>query len=394
LLFQTASTKERLLVWENTVDMIKEYPFKGVGGGNWQLFFPKYGLNEFHTINEQVHLGYQTFQRPHNDFLWVFSEAGILGFTAFLSIFAVGFLGAFLSYKKLDSIREKTIPLLFSLGIISYFVISFFDFPLERSEHVFIFILLLVFCIPLSKKKHTSKNTLYLLLILVPLLLVSGFSVYNTSKRMEQEKEHLKVLVAHRHGDWEAMLNIDNKSNSHVYQIDNYSIPREWYRGVALYSLGELEESRKAFENAYHLAPYQVHVINNLAGVYQYMGNHKKAIDLYDEALNIASYHSEILLNKSVALYNEKKVDAAFHNLLKLEYKKEHPDNYHRAMKVIFNAYLTKLKQSNTHKYNLQSLNNIQKSDSLKVVFLYEYQINEKSETELLNTFTMELKSK
>lgn len=391
LLFQTASTKERILVWKNTVNMIQEFPFTGVGGGNWQLFFPKYGLNAFHVVNEKVHLGYQTFQRPHNDFLWVFSEAGILGVVAYISIFAGGLFGAFKSYKKLDSLKERSIPLLFSLGVIAFFIISFFDFPLERSEHVFIFILLLVFCIPLSKKNYKGKNTLLLLLILFPLLFTSTFSGFNTLERMTQEEKHLKVLIAHRKGDWQAMLSDENKTNSHTYEIDNFSIPREWYRGVALYSIGDLEESRKAFENAYQLAPYQVHVINNLAGLYQNMGDHKKAINLYDKALNIASFHSEILLNKSVALYNEKEVEAAFNNLLKIEYKKEHPENYHRGMKTIFNTYLKELKDNKTDTYSLKSLNNIEKSDSLKIVFLYEYQIKGKSKAELLNTFTMEL---
>src|SRR5690554_48755 len=392
LLFQTASVKERVLVWENTVKMIQEFPLTGVGGGNWQLLFPKYGLNSFHLINEKIHLGYQTFQRPHNDFLWVFAEAGILGLIAFVSIFATGFLGVYQSFNQSNDFRSKIIPLLFGLGIVAYLVISIFDFPLKRSEHVFLFILLIVFSIPNSQKSRSVKKPYVLLLFLIPLLLISGYSVHNTSKRIQQEKAHLKVLIAHRMGDWNAMLKDENKSNYHLYQIDNFSIPREWYRGVAFFTLGKLEKSREAFEKAYHLAPYQVHVINNLAGLYHTIGEHEKALELYDEALNIASYHSEILLNKSVALYSEKEIYAVFDNLLKLQYKKEHPDNYHHAMKIIFNSYLKELKQNKSNKYNEKSLNNIEKSDSLKTVFLFEYQINKKSKTELLNTFTMDLK--
>jgi O-antigen ligase len=336
LLFQTASVKERVLVWENTVNMICENTITGVGGGNWQLFFPKYGLNSFHTVNEKIHLGYQTFQRPHNDFLWIFSEAGLLGIIAFISIFVAGFIGVFKSYKNSNSNIEKIIPLLFGLGIIAYLIISMFDFPLERSEHVFLFILLLVFSIPVSQKSYIGKKDSKLLLILFPLLFISAYSVDNTLLRMHQEKLHLKVLIAHRTEDWKAMLKEENKSNHSVYEIDNFSIPIEWYRGVAFFSLNELEKSKDAFEKAYHLAPYQVHVINNLAGLYHTIGEHDKAMVLYDKALAISSFNAEILLNKSVALYSENKIEAAFDNLLKLEYKKEHPENYHHAMKVIF----------------------------------------------------------
>lgn len=392
LLFQTASVKERLLVWQNTASMIQEFPMTGVGGGNWQIYFPKYGLNSFHEINEQIHLGYQTFQRPHNDFLWVFSEAGVLGILAFVSIFLSGLIGVYRSFHQSNNYQEKIIPLLFGLGIIAYAIISVFDFPLERSEHVFIFILLLVFSIPLTKSSKKRLKTSSLLGIFISLFIISGYSVYNTSIRIQQEKEHLKVLVAHRRGEWNAMLNVQNESNRHFYEIDNFSIPREWYRGVAHFTLGNIEKSKKAFENAYEQSPYQVHVINNLAGVYQNQGDHKKAIKFYDEALRIASYHPEILLNKSVALFNQKKIDAAFDNLLKLEYKKEHPANYHHAMRIIFNRYIKKLKQDHPDKYPLKSLNNIEQSDSLKVVFLFEYQINKKSKKELLNTFTMDLK--
>src|SRR5690554_8062884 len=112
--------------------MIQEFPLTGVGGGNWQLLFPKYGLNSFHLINEKIHLGYQTFQRPHNDFLWVFAEAGILGLIAFVSIFATGFLGVYQSFNQSNDFRGKIIPLLFGLGIVAYLVISIFDFRSEE----------------------------------------------------------------------------------------------------------------------------------------------------------------------------------------------------------------------------------------------------------------------
>ena len=74
-------------MWENSGEMIKENFVFGVGAGNWQVYFPKYGFDKF-SVNE-IKNGLTTYQRPHNDFLWILCETGIIGILAFVSIFII-----------------------------------------------------------------------------------------------------------------------------------------------------------------------------------------------------------------------------------------------------------------------------------------------------------------
>ena len=65
--FTKKEDQERVVLWKKTVQLIAEKPVFGYGGGNWQIAFPKTGLNEIWRA-EDLNV---TFQRPHNDFLWI-----------------------------------------------------------------------------------------------------------------------------------------------------------------------------------------------------------------------------------------------------------------------------------------------------------------------------------
>lgn len=69
----TQSVTERFVLWSKTIELIKEHPFFGCGLGQWKLFIPAKDLSE-----TRVKYGNIIFQQPHNDFLWVTAELGIL----------------------------------------------------------------------------------------------------------------------------------------------------------------------------------------------------------------------------------------------------------------------------------------------------------------------------
>ena len=75
----------RTQFWDNSIAMWKENPILGVGLGNWQVEFPKYGLNQFGVFS--IVNGTETLQRPHNDFLNILCENGILGLLVYVFLF-------------------------------------------------------------------------------------------------------------------------------------------------------------------------------------------------------------------------------------------------------------------------------------------------------------------
>jgi O-antigen ligase len=74
----------RYALWTNSLQMFIEKPL-GAGAGNWQIFFPKYGL--FHFDLAEVRNGTAMGRQPHNDFIWMLCESGIQGFAVYLFVY-------------------------------------------------------------------------------------------------------------------------------------------------------------------------------------------------------------------------------------------------------------------------------------------------------------------
>lgn len=301
----------RTQFWDNSIAMWKEKPLLGVGLSNWQVLFPKYGLNQFREFS--IVNGTETLQRPHNDFLNILCENGILGLLVYIFIFGWMYYQLFILIKgTTDKTRWNYIYLL--AGLSGYIVISFFDFPMERIEHQII--LMLFFAIITSgyyNKKNIQpesemgKNVLKYLVITI-----SIYSIIVTSFRFKGEMETVKMYVAKANGQWEETLHHANKAENYFYKVDLTSIPLAWYQGLASFNLNEKAESVTLFEKAYQIAPYQIQVLNNLAGSYSFQGDRQKAIKYYQKALEISTNFEEARLNLASVYYNEKQYDKAF----------------------------------------------------------------------------------
>jgi O-antigen ligase len=301
----------RTKFWDNSIAMWKEKPLFGVGLGNWQVAFPKYGLNQFREFS--IVNGTETLQRPHNDFLNILCENGILGLLVYIFLFGWMYYQLFILIKgTTDTTRWNYIYLL--AGLSGYVVISFFDFPMERIEHQII--LMLFFAIitagyysqkKMQPESEMGKNVLKYLVINI-----SIYSIIVTSFRFKGEMETVKMYVAKANGHWEETLYHANKAENYFYKVDLTSIPIAWYQGLASFNLNETAESITYFEKAYQIAPYQIQVLNNLAGSYNFQGDRQKAIQYYQKALEISTDFEEARLNLASVYYNEKQYDKAF----------------------------------------------------------------------------------
>ena len=301
----------RTQFWDNSIAMWKENPILGVGLGNWQVEFPKYGLNQFGVFS--IVNGTETLQRPHNDFLNILCENGILGLLVYIFIFGWMYYQLFVLIKgTTDKTRWNYIYLL--AGLSGYIVISFFDFPMERIEHQII--LMLFFAIitagyysqkKMQPESEMGKNVLKYLVITI-----SIYSIIVTSFRFKGEMETVKMYVAKANGQWEETLHHANKAENYFYKVDLTSIPLAWYQGLASFNLNEKAESVTLFEKAYQIAPYQIQVLNNLAGSYNFQGDRQKAIKYYQKALEISTNFEEARLNLASVYYSEKQYDKAF----------------------------------------------------------------------------------
>jgi len=344
-LTRSESVNERIALWDNTVQMIADNPLLGVGAGNWQVHFPAYGLEKFYLINYHITGGYTTFQRPHNDFLWVWAETGLIGFLIYIMIFAASLFYCF-RLAATDT-KHKLVWVCVLFSILAYIFIALADFPMERVEHQ-VLLGLLVAWVAASYigKKSLSGITRFLqpttfLILVSACLIITGY-------RFNGEKHARKMAEAHIRGNWQMILSEEKKASGIFYDMDPFSIPLQWYVGVAHFSSGKLPEAKAAFIRAYQLHPYQVHVINNYAGCLEKEGNHTDAIKLYEKMLQISPQFAEGILNASAAYYNAGQYENAYKTICTFRYD-ESSEHYKSYLATILGEKLRMLAEEKQH---------------------------------------------
>lgn len=298
---QSQSVQERFQQWNSTWEIAKEHPLLGVGAGNWPFYFPKFTL-----VGNQEALEGITFQRPHNDFLWVLSELGIVGFAAYLLLFLVP---VFYAFKRGWSEALNTDHMLLCMVasfLLGFLVISFFDFPRERIELQVLSFLLLGFLysqIQLPTFKRMEIKWGLVALLLLPLLI---FSMVLGVSRWKGEKTVHKLHAAKERKDWEAVKRISSSISSAYFQVEPASMPLAWYQGLAQCQMGDYKGGLAALKEAYRLAPYNYLVLNNMGICYSQLEQVQEAKPFFEEALRINPTYDEARLNLALLYYVEK----------------------------------------------------------------------------------------
>lgn len=302
---------ERLVLWLKTLEIIKSHPLFGVGLGNWQIEFPNTTLSDLWRAED---LNY-TFQRPHNDLLWIVSETGLIGFNLFAGFLVLLLLHIFNRIIELHQNEKSYFFWLIGIcSIIGYYTLSFFDFPRERSEHsVWINILLGVFIVylakqtklPLTRYVTVNKKAIFLLLC------ISSLLSYIQFQRLKSEYYTRKLYDYKNSGLTFDVISCGKKIINTFYSIDPTSVPIQWYTGNAHASLGNYKEALNDFQAAFLLTPYNRNVVNDLASAYAMQGEVALAKKYYLETSRISPRFDDPKLNLAAIYIQEKKYEEA-----------------------------------------------------------------------------------
>ena len=338
----------------------------GVGLGNWQIQFPKYGLNNFKEY--AISNGESTLQRPHNDFIWILCETGILGLIAYLSLFGILFYQFYKLIKKSTNTKEKWKFYFILSALIGYLVIAFFDFPYERIEHQ-VLVMLLFALTSSAYFKSVAKPNKKNLWAIFALLLPVAFSFLVSFYRFNGEQHTAKMYLARANKNWSETLYEAKKANSYFYPLDNSSMPLSWYEGIGHFNENRVEESEECFEKAYQLTPYNIQVITNLASTYQLTGKVDEAIVLYTDALKISNNFDEAKLNLAALYFNKKEFGEAYHYINKVDVKSKNP-KYELYLAAILNQKINLYLKTATDKVVVDKLvKNIKTKEALLTLF-------------------------
>jgi O-antigen ligase len=324
--------EERLVLWDKTYHVISKDPLIGVGPGNWQVHFPDATLTGIWRAED---LNF-TFQRPHNDFLWVISETGYTGFNLLLVFLLFVLFGLVRSLQAATDASLKADISLCAAALCGYAIIAFFDFPKERIEHLAWLALLTGRArsfftdeVPV-RAKWTRLSTPSLL---VPALILLAIAFIGW-KRHEGEMQTREVYDSRQRGNQYAIIAAGQKAESFAYTVDPTSVPLAWYTGNGYASLGQFAPALEEFRRAYRFNPYNRNVLNDLGSALAMIGQPDSAKVMYREAARISPRFDDAKLNMAALLIRENKFGEAGQWLNSLMHDSERRTAYERIVKM------------------------------------------------------------
>jgi O-antigen ligase len=325
--------QERLIIWDKTYQVFEKKKLAGTGMGNWQIYFPDVSLTGLYRAED---LNF-TFQRPHNDFLWILSETGLIGFNLFLiTVISIIVLLIKKSAAGDPAVPKRDLAILIAF-ITGFLVISCFDFPKERIEHGIWFYLLLAIAYVQLKKgpQETLKSFKTIRLsrhIGLSFLALLAFILITAICRYKGEYYARKMLAYKFENNYQGVLTSGKRAVSYAFTIDPTSVPIAWYLGNANAALMNYQQAQLDFFEALHYNPFNRNVLNDLASSLVYTGNSALAKRYYKEAARISPRFDDPKLNLAAVYIAEKNFEMAQKWLDALLHDSEKRTQYQRVI--------------------------------------------------------------
>ena len=345
---KTFSGQARLYMYRNTIGMIRDNLFLGVGFGNFKYIYPRYrdrGEWALSGLNTRV-------EEAHNEYLQILSEVGVIGFIAFgWILFLIGRMSLWIIRKE-DLGRSSFIAIASMMGISATLVQSLFDFNLQNPASGVTFWItvgfLEVIYQSLQKKESEGVHVSLAPSTAPGLVFEDGaekgelgltFSIRSRTLRggigffilaclvigivgsvrpaigdyyLKQGRDYMDVR------NWErAFFNFEKGRVYAPYHFDLY-----FHLGQTTDQLKGYERAVEAYQRCIALHPYFIEARNNLGTIYIKLGRIDEAIEEFKGAIEINPYHPG-LHNNLGYLYSKRnlfnKALEEYQEVLKLE---------------------------------------------------------------------------
>ncbi|MGH1363247.1 MAG: O-antigen ligase family protein [Calditrichia bacterium] len=316
----TRSLDERRQLWTKSFDMIAEQPIIGVGAGNWKIMFPRYSGGNMRSAEGSVQ-----FVRPHNDFIWVASETGIIGLLLYLGIFGWASLLAWRQAHNSSDSYEQLLAVCLLGGIATFAVISGFSFPRERIVHSLFFWLSAAILVANSTPERNKLSVSLPRGAIIGMLLFSIATGAVGYSRLGAEKALKKSFSAHKQQNWPLAKRHAMAAGTRFFTIDPSATPPAFYQGQAAIKLGDMAGADTALKRAYQQNPHHILTLGNLAAVQQRLEKLAEAERYFKEALVVSPQLESALINLSAVYYQQKNIAKALETLAKCDPKSTNP---------------------------------------------------------------------
>ncbi len=314
----------RLNVWRGTVNMALEHPLTGVGPGNWKVKAPQYYQQQFEYVEALNWL------RPHNDFIWVFSEKGVAGFLLYLGVFGLCFfyLLRVMQKKPEDEHSDNRVfALSIAAGLMAYLADSFFSFPYERIEIQTLLFLMIAASVAMyhefSPKKSLVVPRRWLLLTV---LVIFGFGSYYGFQVVKSEVNSRIALGFVERQEWTHALHYADKARTPLRSMDSNGYPPEYFMGMALEGMESYTAALQSLKTAQKYAPNNIWVLNLLGKTYQSFERFDDAIICYEKILGIIPHQPAVQFKLAGVYYRVGEYQKAHNTLTGIKNWEEDPE--------------------------------------------------------------------
>lgn len=319
--FTEKTVESRFLVWNMSIEGVKEHPILGWGPENYNLVFNKY-------YDPRLWGQEQWFDRAHNVFFDWITSAGILGLLAYLSIFATALFMTWKLYKK-GRINLFEVASIFAL-LSAYGFHNLFVFDSLTSYFLFFTILgyisyryneeeSLAKKIDLSQNEPSSLEYVFIILALVVVL--SSLYVVNLKPALAAKNlidtlkysatvqspdivlnSFKKVISSNTFGSGEAVDQLSdyaNKANS------SDKLSNEEKMKILNVATSELDQQIEK-------SPKDLRYYLFAGALYNKAGQFEKSIERLTKAREIAPTKQAVYFALAESYVNDKKLDDAF----------------------------------------------------------------------------------
>lgn len=313
--YNDESVNYRLNFYENSINTFLEYPFTGVGIGNWKIT----SIDKLGKVIQDYNIPYHV----HNDFLQVAAETGIIGLLFFVLFFITPL---FMALKKMIlKDKNKLIILTLSISSLTFIADSLVNFPRARPYSLLNFLYAFsILSFIIFNKRELSINKTIISFVGVLLIGISSFSIYINGRVFNSYKEQKYLITDFNNFPdnfktpvEEVMLfediipNISTvtfpiKTSKGMYLLQN----KKYIEGLKMVKEGQKHNPFLGLTD-FEIGKYYLYKKENLDSAYKYLKRSNKKLPLNNAQNSIL----QIILSKQKKLSESKELFESIKNI-------------------------------------------------------------------------------
>jgi O-antigen ligase/Flp pilus assembly protein TadD len=302
----------RRAIWLNTIEMIKDRPWIGLGLGNHKVFYPLYHRT---AIKDRAFSIESQLMQVHNDFLQAFAELGVVGMLllGWIGFVWVSITTRLTSPRYSSDVRFWTLGI--TLGIVGLLVNALFSFPFQRAIPPFSFMMLLgvlgSFYAGDDRKFYSIGPRWIVLCACVVVLVGLIWMVRFQYQGIVCDRHLLRVAQLERSKNWYSLIAEAQKA----YRSNPARIKTLSYAGRAYIETGDYQKGIETLQRVVAAYPNHMNALLNLGIAYDRVGDNENALKAYEKALLINPDDSKVRRNVASIYIRQQKLDKALAEL-------------------------------------------------------------------------------